>query len=174
MIAPFSVMAYWDGDTELYDYVYILTDTSDEGHRSRIEKFFAAYKEDRGRQGRYLIASDVANPLWDAEYSSPEELRRLAPASESYLKLVCEHIRKRTLDREVVDELLRRLTAHVPPEDLRRIADDLGLPAAYWDRGGTPADPYIQFLERIFERDKLEELVLKLALLYPEWFQAGT
>ena len=76
-------MAYWDIDIELYDYIFILTDTSDGGHRFGIERFYAAYKEHRGRQGADLIASDVANPLWDAEYSSPEELRRLAPASES-------------------------------------------------------------------------------------------
>ena len=172
LIAPFSIMAYYDRDVELYDYVYILTDTSNEAHRRRIEEFFAEYKEGNGREGRYLIASDVANPLWDAEYGSPEELRRLAPAAESYLKLVCEHIRQRTFDRGTVDELLQRLTAHVPPEDLRRIADDLGLPAARWDRGGTHADSCIQFLERMVERNKLEELILELAKLFPEWFQS--
>ena len=60
---PFSIMEYWDGDTQLHDFVFATADTSEPSFRRDLSKFFERYRNDKGREGTYLIASDIADPL---------------------------------------------------------------------------------------------------------------
>ena len=79
-IHPFSIMEYSAGSVQLLDYVYTTAYTNELKYRGEVIQFFDQYRKDMGRQGKYLLGCDDAEPLWDALFNSPEELRRARPA----------------------------------------------------------------------------------------------
>jgi DNA-binding transcriptional MocR family regulator len=45
--------------------------------RAALEQFFGWYASDAGRFGRYLLAGDMLNPMWDAQFDTPADLQRV-------------------------------------------------------------------------------------------------
>jgi hypothetical protein len=172
VIHPFTVMEYYHGGLELFDYVYAAADTGEPGYRGRLERFFDAYKDKQDRYGRYLLAGDALSPLWDAQFGSPEDLRRADPSSGSQLSLLEARVRERHLGQEVTEDLLAALAASCDTaDDVRRLSDEAGIPPAIWFAGGTVAEVSSQLVDAALERDRLAALVEVLATHYPELFQ---
>lgn len=172
VIHPFTIMEYYQGGLELFDYVYAAADTGEAGHRDRLERFFDAYKDRHDRFGRYLLAGDAVNPLWDAQFEGPEDLRRADPSAGSQLSLLEARVRERHLGEELTENLLEALSAICDTaDDVRRLSDEAGIPPAVWFAGGTVAEVSSQLVSAALERDRLAALVEVMAAQYPELFQ---
>jgi len=168
-IHPFTVMEYRFGAKELYDFVYATADTKSSSYRGELEEFFARYKGEQGRYGHYLLAGDVAMPLWDSDYNSPEDLRRADPSADSQLKLLEARVRQRMLGEDSIERLLEALgSTSTSNEDVRRISKDIGIEPTIWFRGGSLAEVCSQFMDEVLRQNKLEELVETFVREYPK------
>jgi hypothetical protein len=169
IIHPFTVMEYWDGPSKLLDYVYVTADTSDPNFRGGISEFFDNYCKERDRQGKYLLSSDISDPLWDAVFQSPEELRR---AKQPQLKLIEERVSEALRNQNFIEALLRVLSLVADHNDLRRWSEDAGVDWRRWSRGGTIAEESAYLVAEAVEANKIIQLVQIIFLEYPHQFQA--
>jgi hypothetical protein len=163
LIHPFTIMEYQSGAKELFDFVYAGVDTQIPGYRDRIESFFARYKDERGRNGRYLLAADMINPLWDAQYNSPAELCQYDPPAGSQLALLEARVRERMTSGEGKIEALLETLGRICPDDLhlRTISSDIGIEPALWYKRVSLAELLSVFLDEVSRRgpEKLEALI---------------
>lgn len=168
-IHPFTIMEYTAGSMELFDFVYVTIDTGNPAYRGALAEFFDTYKNDRGRFGRYLLAGDMVDALWDAEYDSPADLRRADPSAGSQLALLEARVRERMLGNDTIERLLEALgsTSH-SNDDVKRLSKDIGINPSIWFRGGSLAEACSQFMDEVMRKNKLEELVETLAVNYPK------
>src|ERR1017187_1497625 len=137
-IHPFSIMEYASKNVELFDFVFATAVTADPLFRREVEDFFEDYKKAEGRNGRYLIAADIAEPLWDSEFTSPEQLRSADPSAASYLRLLQRRIEDSMVGDDTTEYLLNVLT-NTSPDLLKRFSAEVGIPHSIWFRGGTLA-----------------------------------
>ena len=170
-IAPFSIMEYESGASELFDYVYVGVRTDEKDYRKQVEDFFDRYHKDISPHARYLIASDMVQPMWDAEFLSPAELRRLDAGAKSQLSLLEARVRHHMLGKHVIEPLLEKMgdTIHESGE-LKILSDEIGLKAALWLAGGSLAEQISQFVDAAVQHEKLDELIVRLAARHPHWF----
>ena len=163
---PFSVMEYSNQNAELFDYVFATADTGDANHRQYLEEFFERYKNDFGRHGRYLLASDMYEPLWDADYNSPAELRNLDPGGKSQLELLEARVREHMLGKNTIETVLEELGSTTATEaELGRLSDEILINRALWLGGSTHVEKCSKFLAYVvgLGHEKFEELIEKLS-----------
>jgi hypothetical protein len=174
-IAPFSIMEYVSGASELFDYVYAGVRTDEANYRDQVKQFFERYHKDVSPQSRYLIAGDMVEPLWDADFGSPADLRRVDVGARSQLALLERRVREQMLGLDVIEQLLNKLGETVQEEqDLRRLSDEVNIKPNLWLGGGTLAEQISQFVEAAAAQEKLDELIVRLQAEHPEWFlEAG-
>jgi hypothetical protein len=166
---PFTVMEYYAGSKELFDFVYATADTEYPNYRQHVKSFFESYKDKNERYGRYLLSGDMVDPLWDAEFDSPADLRRADPSARPQLELLEARVRERMLGQDSTEAVLEVLgSVHHTPDEVRVLSEDIGIKAAVWYAGGSLAEVCDQFMAEVLRRGKLEELVQKLAARYPE------
>ncbi|HVG42245.1 MAG TPA: hypothetical protein VM888_11595, partial [Chitinophagaceae bacterium] len=91
---PCTIMEYQSEDALLYDYVFCTANSHYPDYRKRMEEFFSAYSKRNGRQGRYLLAADINDPLFDAAYTSPNDLLKVEADGRAQISLITERIRK--------------------------------------------------------------------------------
>lgn len=161
---PFSVMEYETENSGLFDFVYANADLGNEDWRGNIEQFFEKYRSANGRNGRYLTAADIGNPLWEADFTSPADLRRSSSTGRSELDLMHERLRQRLIGEDLVTETIERLgTICSEKDDLARFSRDIGISPAKWSRDGAITKAVNSFMAEVVRREgKLEELVLLL------------
>ncbi len=170
-IAPFSIMEYESGASELFDYVYVGVLTGEKDYRKQVEDFFDRYRKDVSPHARYLIAGDMVQPMWEAEFLSPAELRRLDAGAKSQLSLLEARVRERMLGKHAIEPLLQKMGDTIrEPDELKVISDEIQLKAALWFAGGSLAEQISQFLDKAVEHKKLDELIVRLAARHPRWF----
>jgi hypothetical protein len=165
-IHPFTIMEYTDGATELFDFVFATGITDDANHRAKLERFFDSYKNRNGRNGRYLIGADTTSPLWDALYTSPQDLRRADPAAESHLALLERRVRERLFGADTTTEMLRVICSMPDLDTLRRFSTELGVAPAAWSSGGSLADAAARFLDKAGPA-RIPGILEKLAIDFP-------
>lgn len=167
---PCTVMEYYEGDAKLYDFVFATADTRLPNYRGRVEDFFEQYKRARGRFGKYLISADIADPLWEAEYESPDALRRAEPGAKSQLELLQARVRGESFRGRRLDLIVQFLSRHYDNDGLRRISETIGVPHAHWFTGAAGADSSVQLLQLCVDRGKVEELLDAAAAEHPRAF----
>ncbi len=168
-IHPFTIMEYHSGAKELFDFVYATADTGEKRYRQGLEKFFERYKTERERYGKYLLAGDVGNPLWEADFNSPAELRRADRSAESQLSLLEKRVREHMIGKNIIDQMLEVLgETCTEVEDIRRISQDVGIQPSIWQRGGSLAELCSQFIDEVTKQNRLDQLVEAFALKYPD------
>ncbi len=150
-IHPFSIMEYWDDDAQLLDFVYCQADSSDDTGHERLSLFFERYCRDKEREGRYLVAADVANPMWDAEFSSPLEMRT---EKAHQLKLIESRATEAAEGRDDTEALIRLLSKVSDVGDLKRLSKAAGIPWRRWFQNGTIADEASRLVEQAVGGDK--------------------
>src|SRR5262249_50382854 len=128
----FSVMEYWEDSTLLHDFVYATVDTSDPRMRERTEEFFKDYRVAKGRDGSYLLGADIANPLWEATFMSPAEMRVHKAAQ---LKLIEARVEEAVHGEGTTTALVHRLARLDDAEDLKRLSADAGIDWRRWFEG---------------------------------------
>lgn len=171
-IHPYTIMSYTDGAAELFDFVFATGYTADPLYRRKLEDFFDSYKQREGRHGRYLIAGDIAEPLWTADYAQPEDLKRAEPAASSHLELLERRVRSRMDGKETETRLLRALCTAPDIDYLRRISAHVGIEPGTWVTGGTIAAAAAQFLKNIDSELHLPGILEALAIELPQTLRA--
>jgi hypothetical protein len=172
LVHPFTIMRYEQKTAELYDFVYCEEDTSKKSHRTDIAKFFAKYKQQNKRYGQYLLVGDLVDPLWDAEFRSPEQLRSADNAADSQLRLLEARVAQCMLGDSTIEALLAQLpSGPYTHEDLKRISTEVGIAPGLWFAGSTLSKSAGQLMDKVVERKKLPELIDLLQDEHPEWFR---
>jgi hypothetical protein len=172
-IHPCTIMSYTNGAAELFDFVFATGYTGDRAYRNKLEEFFDSYKQREGRQGRYLIAGDIDEPLWTADYTRPEDLNRAEPAASSHLKLLERRVRARLDGDDTETRVLQALCTAPDLDYLRRISAHVGIDPATWVTGGTIASAAAQFFAKIDHEQNLPGLLEALAIVLPQTLQAS-
>ena len=167
-IHPFTVMEYYAGASELFDFVYALADTKVPRYRQRLATFFDGYKQKNERYGRYLLAGDIMDPLWNAEFTNPAALRSADPAARPQLELLEARVRERMLGQDAIDTLLDALgNALHTPDEARALSAEVGIPPGAWYTGGSIAETVSEFVNAARSRNKLTELIEVVSKHYP-------
>ncbi len=168
IIHPFTIMEYREGSKELFDYVYASSDTVDPKYRQDIMNFFDSYKIENNREGRYLLSCDMIDPLWDADYQSPDDLRRSDSPAGSQLAILEARVREQMLGKNIIEKVLEALgSVCTSNEDVKRISKEIGIQPSFWFQGGTLAKVCNQFLEEVYKKKKVDELIENIAISYP-------
>jgi hypothetical protein len=170
---PCTVMEYSQGDAKLFDFVYATADTAKPNYRSLVESFFEEYKNAGGRYGRYLLSGDIGDPWWEAEFESPEALRRAVPGAKSQLELLQARVRRESFNGQNLDSIVQLLAGTYDNNGLNRISTLIGISPAHWYTGRAAADSAVELLQLCVERNKVEELLDAVASEYPESFMEG-
>ena len=102
-------MEYVQDDIVLYDFVFARADTVDSSYRSKLTRFFETYKTLDGRTGKYLTSADPTEPLWEADFNTPQDLKSQNEHAESYLSLLTARIRQDSFDREEIEQVIKAL-----------------------------------------------------------------
>jgi len=163
-IDPFSIMRYYKGNTELYDFVVACVVSVDPRHRSELEQFFDSYKDVEDRGGRYLVSADLTQPLWDAIYPSPAELAQA-------IDLVQRRIEDAMVGANTTDCLLDVLT-RLNVGLLKRVSNDIGIPDSTWFRDGSLAEESRNLVERV-PRAKVAQLIDAIRVANPYVLEAA-
>lgn len=168
VIQPFSIMEYEDGDAFFYDYVFCtVTAYKSDSYIQKAADFFEAYKNNKSRHGRYLIAADPNGRIFDAEFSSPEELLRYDDSGKTNLSLIQTRIKNTYYNGQLLDDIIKTLSSLYQDEtSIRRIGKFSGIsPASI--KTAAPAQMINQLVEQCIARDTLETLIEKAALENP-------
>lgn len=167
---PCSIMEYATGNRRLFDFVYDMVDTGNRHWRRDVAQFFESYKGQSGRAGRYLTNADIADPLWDADFNSPRELRQRSANGRSHLELLQARIRERLDGADLIEQTMEKLGRICnDKKDLGAYSDALGMSRMLWSIDGSLADNVASFVAAVQQRTgKLEELIQRIALNYPE------
>lgn len=155
-VHPYSVMEYWDGATRLLDFVYATAETSDSGFRGRLTQFFEQYRTANDREGTYLTAADISEPMWEPTFSSPEEMRR---DKHAQLRLIQRRIEDVLRGTDVTEALVKRLSLFPDATDLKRLSAKAGIQPQRWWQGGTLADEAARLVEAAYSSGKHQALL---------------
>lgn len=165
---PCTIMEYESGGSLLYDFAFCTADSAYENYRQELEDFFERYRKEKGRNGRYLLAADMNDPLFEAAYSSPGEIMKTEADGRSQLNLITERIRNSFLYRQqTLDSLLKVIPQQYPGSDeILSLAVKIELPVALLEKSSA-AKMSAQLVDLCRERNKLEELTDQLLLDNP-------
>lgn len=164
-IHPCSIMEYSLGNATLYDYIFCTVDTNVQNYRFRIEDFFERYRKENGRDGRYLIAADMNNPLFESHFNSPADLLRNDPGGKAQIELINERIRNVFLYKdETISSIIEKVSGKcATPDDIQVLCININAPFNKLQFTAT-AKMSIQLVELCIEMNKLEELVDQLVI----------
>jgi hypothetical protein len=167
-VQPFTILEYDKGNGVLYDFVYYSIDTAFPNYRKEIEKFFAEYCKSNKHYGHYLIAADTTDPLFEAEYNTPEELLRNEIGAKANLDLLTARIRNAFLYKnETIDSIIDKVSKYYNIENsVYSLAIKVNIPTNKIN-SGPPVKMISQLINICKESGKLEELVDQVQHDYP-------
>jgi hypothetical protein len=156
---PCTIMEYQSENALLYDYVFCSANSQYRGYRKEMEAFFSAYRLRNGRQGRYLLATDVNDPLFDATYTSPNDLLREADG-KAQINLITERIRNAFLYKEeTLTTIMQKIPRYYPTNNhIISLAINVDIPPALLQTSSV-VRMSAQLVDICREQNKLEELV---------------
>lgn len=167
---PYSILQYESNDSQLYDFVF-MTVVTNQDERSQIEDFFEYYRTKNNRFGTYLINPDLVNPCLDAKYSHPIDM--VSPSEQANVSLIYERIRGVQFNNVTIQELLEILPKYYSNSvALKRLAGNIGINSSLMmeDSGAAMAN---QLINLSVKRNKIEELIDRLVVEYPNIFNSN-
>jgi hypothetical protein len=168
-VHPYSIMEYEKQDALLYDFVYVTTDNFKKNSRGDLISFFEYYKNKEGRHGRYLLACDIAHPIFESQYNSPLEMKDTYSIRQ--LDLLKSRVRKEYFGKQTINELILLIPRYYfTPLTIRTLAGMINLPNALITDENA-AKMSIQLISLCVERNKLEELIDRIAIDFPNVFK---
>lgn len=166
---PFSVMEYQRDNALFFDYVFVTSVSSKRDNRKRLEKFFDNYRKKDGRNGKYLFACDMANPLFESKYNTPTEMR--GDYESSQMEILEQRVRKEYFKNTTIDEIARFLPGfYKTGSSIRTLTDFLELPSANLV-DASAAKMAIQLLQMCIENNKVENLVDRVVFDNPDFLK---
>jgi hypothetical protein len=165
---PCTIMEYEQGGALLYDYVFMTADSTVPDYRKQAADFFEYYRTTDGRNGKYLFACDVADPLFDAVYQSPGDMR--TAYDNGQLELMLQRIRNSRFNNHTIEELAGLLPRlYSTPGAIRTLSNIIELPAGLIKDDST-AKMTIELLHQSLQHKKMEELIDRVATDNPGAF----
>lgn len=128
-VHPFAVMEYHEGNAQLHDFVFATADTSEKTLRGDVTRFFETYRQDKGREGKYLTSADIANPMWDAVFVDPADMRL---QKDHQLRLIDQRVAEAASGEDVTAALIHRLCDLGSVADLNRLAAKADIQQNRW------------------------------------------
>jgi Effector-associated domain 1 len=172
---PYTVMQYEQDGTLLYDFVFATADTGVNGWEKELRSFFEEYRAKNERHGEYLISADPGNPdpLWEAKFTTPEELQMREADAETHLELLQKRIREHSFRGKTLEELIDVLAGQFQDaDDFRRLSEDIGIKSSLWYAAGRSSASYAaRLVNECAERQKVEELLDLLSKENPGIFE---
>jgi hypothetical protein len=168
-VYPFTIMEYPSDVNELFDYVYCGAHTDDPAFRQGISSFFETYRiRFGGIHGRFLIAGDLVEGLWAAEFNSPADLLAQDASARSQLTLLMARINERMLGKNVIKDLLEKMRTVLSGDDLIRLSSEIEIDKRVWQKTNTTlAEQCSQFLAAVVAESKQDALLERLAIQEP-------
>lgn len=168
IFSPYSIMEYTLEGATFYDYVFYQTRMLRNNYdRQDAEDFFETYRKNRGRNGNYLLAADIEEPVFQASYSSPEDIRRNETAGKTHLQILKEKIKQRYYKGKLIDEVIIDINRfYDDPDDIKRLAGIAGIPANQLS-GNKTGDLIAALIHKSIELEKVEYLLDKIAQEHP-------
>jgi hypothetical protein len=155
LIQPCSIMEYETEAALLYDYVFVTVNSTDKRHRRSIIDFYEYYRTKDSRNGKYMIAADVADPLLDSVYTSPDKMR----SDHAGLNLIKHRIRKTMVSGTTIQDILDFLASNYHTHsDIRLIITHVRLPEKLMNANRT-ADMHHEIVDYCLQHSKMEELI---------------
>jgi hypothetical protein len=163
---PFSIMEYWNGSIQLHDFVYATGDTSEKEFRRDLSSFFEHYRNDKGREGIYLTTSDIADPMWNATFADPAEMRA---SKGPQLRLIEKRAKEAVNGQKSIDALLRSLSSLDTRTDLLRLSEKAGIPSRRWSTSGISlGDEAARLVDAAVQSNKQQALLHAIMLELPQ------
>jgi len=172
-VYPFTIMEYQSHSSELFDYVYCGAHTDGSCFRLGLEQFFEQYRlEFGGSHSRFLIAGDLVDGLWPADFNSPADLLALDSSARSQLELLQERVLEHALGKTVIDELLAKMQSVLSDNDLVRLSGEVEIDKRVWQKTNTTlAEQCSQFLAAVVAEKKQDALMERLGAQTPAIFR---
>lgn len=166
---PFSIMEYDEGHARLFDYTYFSIDSYEPGYRDLLRYFFEKYRTENGRNGRYLIAADMNEPLFDAAYNNPAELLRNEVGGKAQLALLAERIRGAFLyKQESLESIIQKISAwYTGTNEVQALAISIDISPGLLE-AAPPIKMAMQLVAICSERNKLVELIDQILYDHPQ------
>jgi len=135
VVHPFAVMEYQEGDAQFHDFVFVTVNTREKTMRRGVTKFFENYRKDRGREGIYLTSADIVEPMWEATFADPSDMRQ---TKAPQLRLIQQRVEETVAGEDVTAALIRKLCSLSTPSDLKHLSEKAGIPYRRWWVEGRP------------------------------------
>jgi len=165
-VHPFSIMEYWNENIQLHDFVYATGDTRSKGFRRDVSQFFESYRNDKGREGSYLTTSDIADPMWDATFADPAEMRA---SRGPQLRLIEKRAEEAVSGPGSIDALLRKLSSLDSHSDLMRLSEKAGIPSPRWSSFGISlGEEAARLVDVAIQSNKQQALLHAVMLELPQ------
>jgi hypothetical protein len=154
LVHPFSIMEYETANGLMYDFVFATANSQEKKYRSDVTKFFEKYRGQEGRNGTFLVAADVANPLFDSRYADPSALRQ----DHVGLNLIRHRINNLLIGQRTIDEMAEFIAVKFQTlDELRALAIQLAIPIGKVE-STRPGDFILNLLNFCIEHSKTDEL----------------
>ncbi|MDP1880831.1 MAG: hypothetical protein Q8K60_07815 [Parachlamydiaceae bacterium] len=166
---PFSIMEYQSKDALLYDFVFLTIDSKVTDGRKQIENFFEYYAKKDNRNGKYLLNTNMIEPMFDAQFMSPSEMHQ--PSQKAQLELIHKRIKQVNFDKTTLDKLIRVLPKHYDNTiALRRLAKSISISTSILQENNA-ASMSAQLINYCMDNNKIEELTDRMIVEYPNIFE---
>jgi hypothetical protein len=172
---PFSVMEYTTDSGIFHDFVFVSVTSEQQNYRQAIKDFFGYYRTANNRVGKYILNIDVSQPILDdVLYNTPQELLKTDDFAQSQLDILLARVRGDTFKNDkTIEDINKALLQNFggDTEGLKRIGEDIGIPAWEWFKNESAAKLSIKLLDLCLEKNKMEALLEALVMDNPTLLQ---
>lgn len=167
---PFSIMEYDGSNSKLFDYVFAqVDDISKPAMRKRAENFFRDYAAKDSRYGRYLLNTNLVDPLFEADFMSPSDMQ--LPSQKAKLDLLYARIKDLSFSKTNLDKLIDILPENYESSTaIRTLARNIGVKNSFL-QDDDAASMSSQLINYCLKSGKIEELTARMCTDYPEIFK---
>jgi hypothetical protein len=144
-------MEYWNNDNQLLDFVFASGETNDPDFHARFSDFFEEYRRAGGREGVYLTSADTAEPMWDAVFSNPAEMR----SKDAQIRLIEARAEENARSENLIESLMKQLWKVSSTDDLKRLSSDVNIPWRKWFRDGSISEEVANLVDAALTSDKM-------------------
>ncbi len=159
---PCSIMEYTQDDIFKWDYVFCSVSITDKKQTQNIKDFFDDYKVMGDMNGKYLINPDIAEPIFDTIYVTPNDLKSNYAISQ--MALMKERMVKRVVDGLEMDELTKMISnAYQDSNSLRVFSQRVGIAGKLIEEE-SPLKMAIQLVYLAIQSNKILELIQRFTI----------
>jgi len=159
---PCSIMEYTQDEIFKWDYVFCSISITDRKQTQNIKDFFDEYRIMGGVEGKYLINPDIAEPIFETVYVTPNDLKSNYAIAQ--MALMKERMVKRVIDGFEIDELTKMISnSYQDSNSLRIFAQKVGIASKFIEEE-SPLKMAIQLVYLAVQSNKILELIQRFTI----------